>query len=107
MRLGTCLNERYEPIARVVNYSADARLASILAVSVVVLQDDHGLLLAFAGVCNVASVEVAVVTAVSADRTDAVLFLQQLDPKGFPLTGLHQYPSFSFPRSESTSTPSA
>ncbi|MGD0569975.1 MAG: hypothetical protein ABSA78_16360 [Candidatus Sulfotelmatobacter sp.] len=76
MGLGICLDERYEPITRMMYNSPDADLATVFAVSVIVLQDNDRLLLTFAGVFNVASVKVTVIAIVAADWADAVLFSQ-------------------------------
>jgi len=92
--LGIGLNERYEPIARVMYYSTDALLASVLAMPVVVLENDHRLFLTFTRMFNITSVKVALITVISANWADPLLFGQQLSPKTLPFAGVHQQHSF-------------
>ena len=105
MHLGICLNERYKPIARVVHYPTDADFASCFAMLVIVLEDNDRLCPTRTSVFNIASVKVTVVAIVSAKGTNALLFLQQLNPIAFPLGGGHSNPFLSSPRSQLTSTP--
>ena len=106
MRLGIGLDERYEPVTRVMYYPTDALLASIFAMSVIVLEDDHRLFLALARMFDIASMKVAVVAVVSANWANSLLFGQQLSPKALSFARVHQHPTFSSPRSQLTSTPS-
>jgi hypothetical protein len=56
--LGICLNKGYEPIARVMHYSTNTFLTSILAMAMVMLKYHHRLFPALSEVLNVASVKV-------------------------------------------------
>lgn len=101
------LDESYKPIAGVMDNPPDADLAPVLAMAVVMLQDNNRLSLALAGVFDIAGVEITIVTIVSANGTKAFLFGQQLSPKVFPFARGHKIPLLSAPRSQFTSTPSA
>ena len=105
MHLGICLYERYKFIARVVHYSTDTDFASCFAMLVIVLEDNDRLCSTRPRVFNIASVIVTVVAIVSANRTNALLFLQQLNPIAFSLGSGHCKPFLSSPRSQLTSTP--
>lgn len=104
MSLGICFDERYKPVARVMHHPTDADFASCFAMLVIVLQDNDRLRPTRASVFNIASVKVAVAAIVSANRADALLVLQQLDPIVFPLGSGHSNLFLSLPRSQLTST---
>lgn len=80
MGLRVCLDERYESITCMVDYSADADFASVSAMPVVMLQDNDRLSFTLAGVLDIASVEVAVIAVVTTNWADAILLSQQLGP---------------------------
>jgi hypothetical protein len=73
MSLRICLDKGNEPVTSVMHNSTDTLLASIFAVPVVVLQDDHRLFLALTRMRDVTSVKVAIVAAVAANRAEAIL----------------------------------
>jgi hypothetical protein len=104
MGLGICLDERYKPVARVMHYPTDTDFASCIAMFVIVLEDNNRLRPTRASVINIPSVKVTVVAIVPANRADALLLLQQLDPVAFPLGGGHSNLFLSSPRSQLTST---
>lgn len=74
MRLGIGLNKSDEPITRVMHYSTNALLASVFAMLVIVLKDDNGLLPAITGMFDVASMKVAIVAVIPANRANPLLF---------------------------------
>lgn len=80
MGLGICFDERYESITGMMDYSADADLATVSAMLVVMLQDNDRLSLTLAGVLNITGVEVAVIAVVAANWADAFLLGQQPSP---------------------------
>jgi hypothetical protein len=76
MGLGISFEESYKPITSVMDDSADTDLASVLTMSVVMLQDNNWLFLALAGMLDIASVKITIVAVVSTNRTKAFLFGQ-------------------------------
>jgi hypothetical protein len=76
VRLGIGLNEGYKPIAGVMHHSTNTFLASVLAMSVIVLEDNDRLLLALSRMFDIARMKVAVVAVISANRAYPLLFGQ-------------------------------
>ena len=105
MRLGIRLDERYEPVTGVMYDTPNAFLASILAMPVIVLEDDYRLFPALTRMFDIASMKVAIVAVEPANWADSILLSQQLYPKGLSFARVHQRPTFSSPRSQLTSTP--
>lgn len=73
MGLGICFDERYETITCVMNDSTNTNLASVLAVTVIMFQNNDWLSLTLARVFNITSVEVAVIAVVSANWAETFL----------------------------------
>ncbi len=80
MGLGVRLDECYEPIACMMHNPTDTDFTPVLAMPMIVLQDNDRLCPALACVLNISGVKIAVVAAVSANRTDAFLLGQQPGP---------------------------
>jgi hypothetical protein len=104
--LGICLDEGNGSIACMVYDSTNTILAAVLAVPMIVLQNDNRLPLTSAWVFNLASVEVTIVAVIAADWTDAVLPREQFNSILFPLSRVQAVPFFSSQRRPLTSTPS-
>jgi hypothetical protein len=78
--LGIGFDERDKPIAGVMHNASYAHLASHFAVHVIMFEDNDRLLLTFTRMVNIPCVKVAIVTVVSANRTDAVLLREESGP---------------------------
>jgi hypothetical protein len=89
MSLGVCLYKSDESIARMMHDSANALLAAVLAVPVVVFEHHNWLLSAIAIVLDATCMEVAIVAIVPAYRADSTLFTQELLSEGPPFMGFH------------------
>ena len=73
MCLGIGLNKSDKPITRMMYYPTNALLASVFAMSVIVLEDDHRLFLAITRMFDVASMKVAIVAVIPANWADPLL----------------------------------
>jgi len=74
MRLWICLKKGYESVAGVMHNAANAFLAPVFAVVVVMLENDNSLCLTLTGMLDAAGVEVAIVAVKTAYGTNALLF---------------------------------